>query len=131
MAAHKAASYLDFHVTIMRYRAEIDGLRAIAVIPVILYHAGYKLFGGGFIGVDVFFVISGYLITLIILSEKDEERFSLFRFYERRARRIFPALFLVIGVTTIVGFGILSPTQMSNFSDSVLATTTYWSNIYF
>jgi len=115
----------------MRYRAEIDGLRAIAVIPVILYHAGYKLFGGGFIGVDVFFVISGYRITLIILSEKDEERFSLFRFYERRARRIFPALFLVIGVTTIVGFGILSPTQMSNFSDSVLATTTYWSNIYF
>ena len=75
----------------MKYRAEIDGLRAIAVIPVILFHAGFTQFSGGFVGVDVFFVISGYLITTIILSEKEQGTFSLINFYERRARRILPA----------------------------------------
>ena len=66
---------------LLRYRAEIDGLRAIAVIPVILFHAGFKVFSGGFVGVDVFFVISGYLITNIIISEMKEGRFSLLHFY--------------------------------------------------
>ena len=80
----------------MKYRAEIDGLRALAVIPVILFHAGFELFGGGFVGVDVFFVISGYLITTIIINEMDEGKFSLVNFYERRARRILPALFFVM-----------------------------------
>ena len=115
----------------MRYRPEIDGLRALAVVPVILFHAGYELFNGGFVGVDVFFVISGYLITSIILREKDEGRFSLFQFYERRARRILPALFFVTAVSMLVGFFLFSPTQLKYFSDSALATSTYWSNIYF
>ena len=76
----------------MQYRAEIDGLRALAVLPVILFHAGFEWISGGFIGVDVFFVISGYLITTIIISEISEGRFSILYFYERRARRILPAL---------------------------------------
>ncbi|MGS0730727.1 acyltransferase family protein, partial [Shewanella sp. 0m-11] len=80
----------------MRYRAEVDGLRALAVIPVILFHAGFSALSGGFVGVDVFFVISGYLITSIILTELESNRFSIINFYERRARRILPVLFFVI-----------------------------------
>ena len=83
----------------MEYRKEIDGLRAIAVIPVILFHTGIDIFSGGFIGVDVFFVISGYLITYIILNEKEQGRFSIVKFYERRARRILPALFFVMFIS--------------------------------
>ena len=79
----------------IKYRPEIDGLRAVAVIPVILFHAGFAGFSGGYIGVDVFFVISGYLITTIIYGEVEQGRFSMWRFYERRARRILPALFVV------------------------------------
>ncbi|MCC5812078.1 MAG: acyltransferase, partial [Ectothiorhodospiraceae bacterium] len=75
----------------MTYRPEIDGLRAIAVLAVILFHAGFSLFSGGYVGVDVFFVISGYLITTIIITDLERGRFSLRRFYERRARRILPA----------------------------------------
>ena len=73
------------------YRPEIDGLRALAVIPVIFFHAGFEAFGGGFVGVDVFFVISGYLITSIILRERASGSFTLAGFYERRARRLLPA----------------------------------------
>ncbi len=80
----------------MIYRREIDGLRAVAVLPVILYHAGVAAFGGGFIGVDVFFVISGYLITSIIISEKRAGTFRILGFYERRARRIIPALLAAV-----------------------------------
>ena len=80
----------------MRYRPEIDGLRAVAVVPVILFHAGFGRVSGGFVGVDVFFVISGFLITSILLAEHAEGRFSLRRFYERRARRILPALYVVL-----------------------------------
>lgn len=77
----------------MIYRPEIDGLRAIAVIPVILFHAGLTLFSGGYVGVDVFFVISGYLITSILIGELEQDNFSITRFYERRARRILPPSF--------------------------------------
>ena len=80
----------------MKYRREIDGLRAVAVIPVILFHAGFETFSGGFVGVDVFFVISGYLITTIILSDLEQGKFSITNFYERRARRIIPVLFFVL-----------------------------------
>ena len=80
----------------MNYRPEIDGLRALAVIPVILFHAGFKSFSGGFVGVDVFFVISGYLITTIIIEDIENSRFNLLNFYERRARRILPALFFIM-----------------------------------
>ena len=80
----------------MQYRREIDGLRAGAVLPVILFHGGSDWFGGGFVGVDVFFVISGYLVTSIIASEMRSGTFTLVRFYERRARRILPALTFVV-----------------------------------
>ena len=80
------------------YRPEIDGLRALAVLSVIFFHAGFQSFSGGFVGVDIFFVISGYLITSIILSEKQNDTFTLIGFYERRMRRILPALFLVMFV---------------------------------
>ena len=80
----------------MKYRSEIDGLRALAVVPVILFHAGFETFSGGFVGVDVFFVISGYLITSLIIEDLENNRFSIVSFYERRARRILPALVFVM-----------------------------------
>ena len=80
----------------MKYRAEIDGLRALAVVPVIFFHAGFELFSGGFVGVDLFFVISCYLITTILIEEIENKRSSIINFYERRARRILPALFSVV-----------------------------------
>lgn len=115
----------------MKYRAEIDGLRALAVIPVILYHAGFKLFSGGYVGVDVFFVISGYLITTIILAELEAGTFSLIHFYERRARRILPALFLVMFVCLPFAWFWLLPDAMKQFSQSLVAVSTFASNILF
>lgn len=88
----------------MKYRADIDGLRAIAVIPVVLFHVGTPGFDGGYVGVDVFFVISGYLITLLIRSQQERDRFSIAWFYERRIRRIFPALFAVMVFCAIFGW---------------------------
>ena len=78
----------------LKYQAEIDGLRALAVLPVVLFHAGFEPLSGGYVGVDVFFVISGYLITSLLIQDIENEKFSLINFYERRARRIIPALFL-------------------------------------
>lgn len=115
----------------MKYRREIDGLRAVAVIPVILFHAGYEAFGGGFIGVDVFFVISGYLITSIIIGDLDAGRFSLARFYERRARRILPALFFVMLCCLPAAWFLFFPTDMQAFAKSLLAVATFSSNILF
>ncbi len=115
----------------MKYRPEIDGLRAIAVIPVILFHAGFEQFSGGFVGVDVFFVISGYLITTIILSEKEQGTFSLAKFYDRRARRILPALFLVMIVSLPFAWFWLLPSDMKDFSQSLIAVSTFSSNILF
>ena len=115
----------------MKYRAEIDGLRALAVIPVILYHAGFKLFSGGYVGVDVFFVISGYLITTIILAELEAGTFSLIHFYERRARRILPALFVVMFVCLPFAWFWLLPDAMKQFSESLVAVSTFASNILF
>ncbi len=115
----------------MQYRSEIDGLRAFAVIPVILFHAGFELFGGGFVGVDVFFVISGYLITTIIVSEMDESRFSLINFYERRARRILPALFFVMIICCPFAWMWLTPDDLDDFSQSLIAVSTFTSNFLF
>tara|TARA_R110002096_G_scaffold91753_8_gene207660 strand:+ start:3822 stop:5717 length:1896 start_codon:yes stop_codon:yes gene_type:complete len=115
----------------IQYRKEIDGLRAIAVIPVILFHAGLPAFSGGFIGVDVFFVISGYLITSIILSEKQTGTFSLVCFYERRARRILPALFLVIFVCLPLAWLLMLPSELKNFSRSLISVPLFISNISF
>lgn len=115
----------------MEYRREIDGLRAIAVLPVILFHAGADLFSGGFVGVDIFFVISGYLITTIILSEKEKERFSIVTFYERRARRILPPLFFVMLVCTPFAWFVLMPPDLEDFFKSLTAVSLFGSNILF
>ena len=113
----------------MKYRREIDGLRALAVLPVILFHAGLNNFSGGFIGVDVFFVISGYLITTIIIDELSQGNFSIINFYERRARRILPALFLVMFVSLILGYVWLMPDEFKNFGQSLVATSLFSNNI--
>ena len=115
----------------MSYRADIDGLRSVAIIPVVFYHAGVTIFSGGFVGVDIFFVISGYLITSLIDSELSEDRFSLIDFYERRIRRIFPALFSVIGFCAIVGWYVLAPNDYKSFGQSVVAASLFVSNILF
>lgn len=115
----------------MKYRAEIDGLRALAIIPVILYHAGFDLFGGGYVGVDVFFVISGYLITTTIIAELNTGTFSVIRFYENRVRRILPALYLVMFVCLPFAWVLLLPSAMKSFSESLIATSTFSSNIFF
>jgi peptidoglycan/LPS O-acetylase OafA/YrhL len=115
----------------LKYRAEIDGLRALAVVPVILFHAGFELFRGGFVGVDVFFVISGYLITTIIIDDIEKNRFSIVNFYERRARRILPALFFVMLVCIPLSWLWMLPTQMKDFSQSLVAVSTFLSNVLF
>ena len=115
----------------MKYRAEIDGLRALAVIPVILFHAGFELFSGGFVGVDVFFVISGYLITTILIEDIENKRFSIVNFYERRARRILPALFFVMLVCIPFAWMWMLPNQLKDFSQSLVAVSLFASNILF
>jgi len=114
------------------YREEIDGLRAIAVISVILYHAGFKMyFSGGYVGVDIFFVISGYLITSIIYKECQEKTFSLINFYERRCRRILPALFLILFLSSIFAYYLMLPEQLKEFGESLISVLCLSSNIYF
>ena len=115
----------------MRYRAEIDGLRALAVAPVILFHAGFNLFNGGFVGVDIFFVISGYLITTILIEDFENKRFSIVNFYERRARRILPALFFVIFVCIPFAWTWMLPSEFKDFSKSLIAVSVFASNIFF
>lgn len=115
----------------MRYRAEIDGLRALAIVPVILFHAGFTLFSGGFVGVDIFFVISGYLITSIILAELEQGKFSIVTFYERRARRILPALFFVMAVCLPFAWMWLIPSEFKDFSASMIGVILFSSNIVF
>ena len=121
----------------LNYRPEIDGLRAIAVVSVILYHANinifnYKIFSGGFVGVDIFFVISGYLITSLILKElKTTGKFSFLNFYQRRARRILPALFFVMAVSLPFAWLYLLPSSLLDFSKSILYSIGFGSNYYF
>lgn len=115
----------------MKYRADVDGLRAVAVLPVLLFHAGVAGFDGGFVGVDVFFVISGYVITLRLLSDLEQGKFSIVDFYERRIRRIFPALFFMIALTTVVAYFLLLPPNFEDYSMSAVATALFGSNIYF
>jgi peptidoglycan/LPS O-acetylase OafA/YrhL len=118
------------------YRPEIDGLRAIAVGCVVVYHAGFELFGvrllpGGFLGVDVFFVISGYLIGSRVLAGLSAGTFSLVSFYEHRARRILPALYAMLAVSLVAGWFLLFSGQMLELGTSALATVTFWSNVFF
>jgi peptidoglycan/LPS O-acetylase OafA/YrhL len=115
----------------MRYRGEIDGLRAVAVLPVIFFHADFHLFSGGFVGVDVFFVISGYLITSIILSDLERGSFNILEFYERRARRILPALFVMMAVCSVFAWRWLLPQDLKGYAQSLVAVSTFASNILF
>ena len=115
----------------MRYRADIDGLRAIAIVPVVLYHAGFPGLKGGFVGVDVFFVISGFLMASLILSEIDQGAFSLGHFYERRVRRIFPALFATIAASAVAAWLLFMPIEFQYFSRSAMAAALFGSNILF
>lgn len=114
-----------------RYRRDIDGLRAVAVLPVLMFHLNVPGFAGGFVGVDIFFVISGYLLTGVILEEAAAKSFSLAGFYERRIRRILPALIAMLTVVSIVCWLTLSPLQNYDFAQSVLATVAFASNALF
>lgn len=113
------------------YRPEVDGLRAVAVLIVLLFHAGVPGFRGGFVGVDVFFVISGYLITRLILGELDGDRFTFARFYGRRARRLFPAMFATLAATFAASLFILSPLHLEELSLSLVHTLFSLSNVLF
>lgn len=115
----------------MQYRREIDGLRSVAVIPVILFHAGFQWFSGGFVGVDIFFVISGYLITRILLTEIQSGSFTFSGFYERRARRLLPALFVVLLACLPAAWILLFPEDMEDFARSLRSVPLFISNIYF
>ena len=122
---------------ITSYRPEIDGLRAIAIISIVLYHAKIVLnntdwFEGGFVGVDIFFVISGYLITRIIMNEiMMHGSFNFLNFYERRVRRILPMLFFVIFVSIPFAWHTLFPADFLNYSESIMASIFFVSNFFF
>ena len=125
---------LNLHNTIdsrTTYRPEIDGLRCIAVVAVIAYHADMPLATGGYVGVDVFFVISGYLITLILLDNLAHGGPGLAMFFERRVRRIFPMLFFVTVCSIAPAWLLMSPRQLQEFFESVAATSLLASNLYF
>jgi peptidoglycan/LPS O-acetylase OafA/YrhL len=113
------------------YRPDIDGLRAVAIVPVVLYHAGFVLWGGGFVGVDVFFVISGYLIASFILAEIHSGKFSLGNFYLRRIRRIFPALFTMMAASAAIGALLMTPHAFRRLGESIAATALFSSNFLF
>ena len=113
------------------YRPDIDGLRGIAVSSVLLFHAGVTGFSGGFVGVDIFFVISGYLITSILRSDIENHRFSLVSFYDRRIRRIFPALFAVLLFSMLAAALILAPGELAAFGKSIIAASLFASNFLF
>lgn len=115
----------------MKYRSDIDGLRALAVLPVVGFHAGVTGLSGGFVGVDVFFVISGFLIGSLILQELEEGRFTLANFYMRRFRRILPALFFMLAGVTIACAFVLYPSRLEEYGHSLVAAVLSVANIYF
>ena len=120
-----------FAASTHRYRADIDGMRAVAVLLVFAYHLGTSYVKGGYVGVDVFFVISGYLIGSIILSEIDAGKFSLLKFYERRIRRILPALFVTLAACAILAYKLFLPSELLEFAKSYLAATFSVANVFF
>ena len=113
------------------YRPELDGLRAVAVASVLLYHLGSPISPGGFVGVDVFFVLSGFLITRLIAEELRNGEFSPSQFYERRIRRIVPALFVVCACCTVAAVIVLLPHELKRFSSSLIAAALSVSNFWF
>ena len=112
----------------LAYRADIDGLRAIAIIFVVLFHNFPDFASGGFIGVDIFFVISGYLITTIITEELRENRFSFLTFYERRIKRLFPALIITLLLCFLFGILLLNETEYRALGLSISAGALFWEN---
>lgn len=115
----------------MKYRPDIDGLRALAVLPVLFYHAGIPGFSGGFVGVDIFFVISGYLICGMIDEDIAKGSFSLAQFYKRRILRILPALFTMFAVTSVLAYAYLLPVELEDYSRSLASAVFSVSNVYF
>ena len=115
----------------IRYRPDVDGLRAVAVLPVLLFHFDVPPFSGGYVGVDIFFVISGYLIGKIILDELEAGRYSIAQFYVRRIRRIFPALFVVLAVSSVCAWIFLFPSELKDYGKSLIAVTFFVSNLFF
>ena len=112
----------------IQFRKDINGLRAIAVLAVVFYHAEIELFKGGWLGVDIFFVISGYLISNIIISELNEQSFTLKNFYLKRARRILPALFSTLFLIMPFAYFLLTPKALKEYADSMLASIFFFSN---
>ena len=125
-------SFLDIS-TIKRisFRNDINGLRAISVLAVVFYHADIPFFDGGWLGVDVFFVISGYLISNIIISELNENKFSFGNFYIRRAKRILPALFSMLLFTAPFSYFLLTPKAMIEYTQSLFSSIFFYANYYF
>ena len=115
----------------MKYRADIDGLRALAVVPVVLYHIGVPGFAGGFVGVDIFFVISGYLICGMIDEDIRNETFSMGNFYKRRVMRILPALFAMFLVTSFLAYIYCLPVELKDYAYSLASAAGSVSNVYF
>jgi peptidoglycan/LPS O-acetylase OafA/YrhL len=115
----------------MNYRPDIDGLRAIAVLSVLLFHAGVGSLSGGYVGVDVFFVISGFLITTIIVREIEAGEFSIVTFYERRIRRIYPALYVTLALVLLAAFLLYPPEDLKQASETVIAAALFVSNMLF
>ena len=116
---------------ILKYRSDIDGLRAIAVMSVLAFHSGITLFSGGYIGVDVFFVLSGFLITSIIYPKIQDKTFEFGWFLSRRIRRLMPVLFVVMGVSTVAFTFILLPTDLELFYKSIVSISLYLGNFFF
>jgi peptidoglycan/LPS O-acetylase OafA/YrhL len=114
----------------LKYRPDIDGLRAIAVLAVVLFHFELGV-GGGYVGVDVFFVISGYLITKLILADLERSRFSMLAFWERRVRRLLPAMFVMVGTVLVAGYFLLLPEAYKELAESVVWQMFFLSNVYF
>ena len=115
----------------LSYRRDIDGLRAVAVLLVVIYHAGFQSVSGGFVGVDVFFVISGYLITTLIIKDINNKKFSLAKFYAKRIKRLLPVFYTVIGTTLIFGYFLLLPEDFDSLLDSSVASSLFGANIFF
>ena len=114
-----------------RFRPDIEGLRAVAVLPVLAYHVSPSVAPGGFVGVDVFFVISGYLISQLLCADIEQNKFSIIGFYERRIRRIFPALMAMLAVTFLLGWRYCLPAELTDLAHSTITAALSVSNIYF
>jgi peptidoglycan/LPS O-acetylase OafA/YrhL len=115
----------------IRYRPDIDGLRAIAVLAVVAFHVSQPFLPGGYLGVDIFFVLSGFLITSIVWSDITTERFSIVRFYDRRLRRIMPAMLVLLVITTLTALALLLPAGLIGYGKSLLSTLGFVANVYF